>query len=166
MLYSALFVFIIILLLYVVYLLYQYKRLTEINLTYANEIDSLTQAVHDEVSEKKQLIDKLDTTVEYVSALSASLREEKKKVKSTEVRTGLVMEKMAPFLEAFQHNPKNAHFLGQPIDYIVFNDDGVVFVEVKTGKSRLSTKQNNIKKLIEQGKVKFELVRFEHGYKS
>jgi len=97
-----------------------------------------------------------------LSKVKKDLQTEKSRNKSVEVRTGQIMETMAPFMEVFNHNPKNAHFLGSPIDYIVFNDDEIVFLEVKTGKARTTPKQNNIKKLIKEGKVSFELVRFDY----
>ena len=78
--------------------------------------------------------------------------------KSSEVRTGQIAEQLVPFLDKFKYNPKNAHFIGMPIDYIVFNDDEVVFVEVKTGKSSLSNKQKNIKSLVDSSKVRFETI--------
>ena len=53
-----------------------------------------------------------------------------------------VQEHLAPLFPAFlsQFNPKDARFLGTPLDFIVFDglDEGevrrVVFVEVKTGR--------------------------------
>jgi predicted Holliday junction resolvase-like endonuclease len=95
--------------------------------------------------------------------VTLKLKKEVGRNKSVEVRTGQIMEKAVPFLDAFGHDPKNAHFCGNFIDYVVFNDDGIVFVEVKTGKARLSKKQRHIKKLIEDGKVKFELLRIDYG---
>ena len=65
-------------------------------------------------------------------------------------------------MEAFGENPQNAHHMGSPIDYIVFNEDSIIFVEVKTGKARLTKKQNNIKRLVEEGKVGFKTVRFDY----
>lgn len=81
--------------------------------------------------------------------------------KSSEVRTGQIAEQMVPFLKHFKHDPKNAHFIGQPIDYIVFNNDNITFVEVKSGKAALSDKQKHIKKLIENKQVIFETIRVE-----
>ena len=78
--------------------------------------------------------------------------------KSSEVRLGQISEHLAPFTDSFKHDPKKAHFLGNPIDYVVFEDDKIVFVEVKSGESKLSTSQKNIKKLISDGKVEFEQV--------
>lgn len=104
--------------------------------------------------------------LEYLQGEFARVKEKLQKEisrnKSVEVRTGFIMEKLAPFLEVFKHDPNNVVFIGKPIDMIVFNEDEIVFIEVKTGKSQLITKQRNIKKLIKEGKVKFETVRF--GY--
>lgn len=72
---------------------------------------------------------------------------------------GQTAEKIAPFLKDFKFDPQKCQFLGQPIDYIVFEDDEVVFLEVKSGKAQLSTKQRKIKKLIKEKKVKWEEFR-------
>ena len=50
--------------------------------------------------------------------------------KSSEVITGQIAEKLAPFLSDFKYNPQNSIFLGQPIDYLVFEEDQIVFVEI------------------------------------
>jgi len=81
--------------------------------------------------------------------------------KSSEVRVGQIAENLAPFLKDFKYNPKKAHFMGAPIDYVVFEDDKVIFLEIKSGKSRLSKGQQNIKKLVEDGKVVWETMRIE-----
>ena len=79
--------------------------------------------------------------------------------KSSEVRTGLIAEQMAPFIGGFPYNPKDAHFLGKPIDFIVFSEDGIHFVEVKSGEARLTDVQRKIRKDIEENKVSFEVFR-------
>jgi|TARA_B110000495_G_scaffold202024_1_gene220944 predicted Holliday junction resolvase-like endonuclease len=81
--------------------------------------------------------------------------------KSTEVRTGHIVEKFAPFLEGFPHDPSSAVFLGQPIDYIVFEDDGVTFSEIKSGKAQLSKKQRLIRDHIKEGRVFWEEIRVD-----
>ena len=81
--------------------------------------------------------------------------------KSSEVRLGQIAEHLSPFLTQFNHDPKQARFLGNPLDFVVFEDDGIYFVEVKTGASRLSTGQNKYKKLIEEGKVYFEEIKIQ-----
>lgn len=79
--------------------------------------------------------------------------------KSSEVRLGQISENLAPFLKDFKYNPKEAHFIGMPIDYIIFEEDKIVFLEVKSGESRLSQKQTNIKRLIKEGKIEWDEMR-------
>ena len=81
------------------------------------------------------------------------------KKRSTEVRTGHIVEKFAPFLEEFPYDPESAAFLGKPIDYIVFEKDMVRFLEVKSGGSQLNEKQRKIRDLIKDKKVSFETLR-------
>ena len=81
--------------------------------------------------------------------------------KSSEVRLGQITEQLTPFLEKFKYNPKKARFIGMPIDYIVFEDNKIIFIEVKSGKSKMSKNQNAIKKLIESGKVEFETIQIK-----
>jgi len=81
--------------------------------------------------------------------------------KSSETRLGQIAEHMVPVLEAFPYDPKNCHFLGMPIDYIVFDfDEGkIVFLEVKTGNARESDRQKVIKNIIKSGRVFYERIR-------
>lgn len=81
--------------------------------------------------------------------------------KSSEVITGQIAEKLAPFLSDFEYDPQNAIFLGQPIDYLVFNKDEIVFVEIKSGKSQLSKKQRTIRDLIKDNKVNWKEIRIK-----
>lgn len=86
--------------------------------------------------------------------------------KSSEVRVGLIGEQIAPFLDAWPFETKNFKFMGAPIDGISFEDDGVVFIEIKTGHARLSPKQRQIRKQVRDGKVKFMEFRIEEdGYR-
>jgi predicted Holliday junction resolvase-like endonuclease len=78
---------------------------------------------------------------------------------SSEVRLGQIAEHLVPFLENFKYDPKKAHFLGMPIDYIVFDENKIIFLEVKTGYSKLSPTQQAIKKLVEDKKVYWEELR-------
>jgi predicted Holliday junction resolvase-like endonuclease len=81
--------------------------------------------------------------------------------KSSEVRLGQIAEKLAPFLEDFPYNPEDATFLGQPIDYIIFDDTSIVFVEIKTGKSKLSAKQRHIRDLVKNKYVEWKEIRIK-----
>jgi len=54
---------------------------------------------------------------------------------------GKITEHFIPYLPMFKYNPKDARFIGSPIDFIVFDglSEGeirkIVLVEVKAGKS-------------------------------
>ena len=107
---------------------------------------------------------------------SASLAKEQEKYrkllsqkKSSETRLGQISENLVPFLVGCPHNPKNMTFLGQPIDYLVFDlDEGkITFLEVKSGNSRASKKQRLIKNIIQEGHVYYEEIRInEKGVKT
>ncbi|MBC8409975.1 MAG: hypothetical protein H8E12_14820 [Rhodobacteraceae bacterium] len=81
--------------------------------------------------------------------------------KSSEVITGQIAEKLAPFLKDFKHDPQQATFCGQPIDYLVFGENEITFVEIKSGNSRLSAKQKRIKNQIQAGRVVWEEIRIK-----
>lgn len=85
--------------------------------------------------------------------------------KSTEVRVGQISEQIAPFLHAWPWKSGRFRFIGAPIDGISFEDDKVVFVEIKTGKGRLSPSQLRIRKQIRERKVEWVEFRVEpDGY--
>ena len=81
--------------------------------------------------------------------------------KSSEVRLGLITEQLAPFIHLMDNYPKkeNLRFLGTPLDYIYFDEDKIVFIEVKSGESKLSPWQNKLKNLINEKKVYFDLIK-------
>ena len=79
--------------------------------------------------------------------------------KSSEVRTGKIAEQISPFLADYPLEPRTARFIGDPIDFVHFDEDKVTFVEVKSGKSQLSTKQRRIRDMIKAGKVDFVIYR-------
>lgn len=81
--------------------------------------------------------------------------------KSISTRYGKMTEQFLPFLKDFPYNPENFRFLGNPIDGVQFEDDKIIFIEFKTGKSKLSSKQEKIKELILKKKVSFEEHRLE-----
>lgn len=84
-------------------------------------------------------------------------------IRSMNVKHGQHWENFVPFMPDFEKiaNKENTVFLGMPVDLISFDDDAVKFIEVKTGKSRLSEKQEKIKKLIDEKKVKWFELRYE-----
>lgn len=123
-----------------------------------SQIATLTEFYQKADRDRCELATKLS---EVESKLSQKISGER----SEQVRMGLLSENLAPLLKDFPYNSKGLRGLFNPIDFIHFGEDQITFVEVKTGDSVLSEKQRNIKKLIESGKVKFEIHRLnEQGY--
>jgi predicted Holliday junction resolvase-like endonuclease len=90
---------------------------------------------------------------------------------------GQIAEQLAPLLPGFPYLPSDSHFIGDPVDYIVFNgytefkerhssNDNfeLVIIDIKQNKAHLSKGQKQIAKAIEAGKVRFETIRiFDDG---
>tara|TARA_R110000822_G_scaffold110654_2_gene240882 strand:+ start:1658 stop:2023 length:366 start_codon:yes stop_codon:yes gene_type:complete len=106
---------------------------------------------------------KLRSSKGNVETLLKTKQDEYKKLlsqkKSSEVRLGQISENLAPFLKDFKYDPKKAHFMGMPIDYIIFEEDKIVFLEIKSGEARLSAKQRKIRDLIKNKKVEWDEMR-------
>lgn len=109
-----------------------------------------------EVLENERLT--LQQSLEYQQQQYDKLFHQKK---SSEVRTGKIAEQMAPFLKDYPLDSKTGRFLGDPIDFVHFEEDKVTFVEVKSGKAQLNKKQRQIRDLINEGKVDFVIYRVE-----
>ena len=108
------------------------------------------------MADQEKLISALDEKLRLNEAQYDKLLGQKK---SSEVRTGKITEQIAPFLADYPNNPRTARFIGDPIDFVHFDEDKVTFVEVKSGKSQLSKKQRAIRDLIKDGKVEFVIYR-------
>jgi predicted Holliday junction resolvase-like endonuclease len=88
--------------------------------------------------------------------------------RSQSVILGKVTEHLVPFLPSFKFNPKDARFIGSPIDILVFDgmDQGelrdILFIEVKTGPSAaLTARERQIRDAIRTGRVKWQELRVE-----
>ena len=88
--------------------------------------------------------------------------------RSQSVILGKVTEHLVPYLPTFTFNPKDARFIGSPIDILVFDgmDEGelreIVFIEVKTGQTAALTKrERQIREAVSAGRVKWREVRVE-----
>ncbi|MBR0033123.1 MAG: Holliday junction resolvase [Treponema sp.] len=89
------------------------------------------------------------------------LQEESVK-RSKAVTAGLMGEQIAPFLPNFPCNPADVRFVGKPIDFVAFPGAAkgdeiseVLFIEVKTGSSKLSEREKQIKSAVESGRVRY-----------
>ena len=90
---------------------------------------------------------------------------------SRAVLKGKMAEQLAPILPEFPYLPSDAKFLGDPIDYVIFNGytdlrDGsgqdnieIILVDIKSGGARLTKGQQAIAEAIKQGRVRFETIR-------
>ena len=81
------------------------------------------------------------------------------KKQSLSVKYGKMTEQFLPFLELYPYDENNFRFLGNPVDGVQFNEDGIVFVEFKAAGSRLTPEQRRIRELIERKKVSFDEIR-------
>src|SRR5262245_28234699 len=85
--------------------------------------------------------------------------------RSRSVIIGKVTEHLTPWLPSFPFNPKDARFIGSPIDMIIFDGADeeelrrIVFLEIKTNASGLSGRQRRIRDVIKAGKVEWQELR-------
>lgn len=85
--------------------------------------------------------------------------------RSAAVTRGQTFEHLVPFMDDFGYHPRDARFLGSPIDFVVFDGLGetdvreIVFVEVKTGRSRLSARERAVRKAVREGRVRWRELR-------
>jgi predicted Holliday junction resolvase-like endonuclease len=91
--------------------------------------------------------------------VAVPLKMEKKKLeekkRSMASIYGKTTEQFAPFMNSYPFDTKKFRFIGTPIDGIQFEEDKIVFVEIKSASSTLSQNQKSIKKLIDDKKVEW-----------
>ena len=127
------------------------------------------------VREASDLINQIEEITSQNAEKSEEIKKQKSRAASAHTTKGQILEKWCPFLEHPDIDPdweaKNWSFMGNPIDYIVFDwrndktinlaDGKVVMLDVKSGKSQLTTKQRRIRDLIQAGKVEWKTIRLE-----
>ncbi len=95
---------------------------------------------------------------------SRKIKQERKDAvkRSRAVLTGQFSEQLSPYLPGFPCNPSQVKFLGKPVDFVAFVEnpdtalvEEILFIEVKTGNSKLTEREQSIKNTIAQHKVKF-----------
>jgi predicted Holliday junction resolvase-like endonuclease len=139
------------------------KKVMELNKNTELEIKKLT---HESESKLKNLSH--DWEVKYTK----ELKEVKEMIQSAEkymrhdavkrsrrVLLGKLWEQVSPYIPKFPFKPSDMKFMGAPIDFIVFDGMGekdikqVIFLEVKSGDSKLNAQEKKLKKIIEEKKV-------------
>jgi predicted Holliday junction resolvase-like endonuclease len=92
--------------------------------------------------------------------------------RSQAVTVGKVHEQLIPYLPAFPYNPKDVRFLGGPVDLVVFDglSEGrlrrVVFLEVKTGGSCLTSRERCVRDVIQAREVEWAELRVGRSFAS
>lgn len=109
---------------------------------------------------------------EHQQALTAA---QKRSVNTSRaVLKGKMAEQLAPIMPEFQYLPSDAKFMGDPIDYVVFDgytdfrdgegsadDIEVVLIDIKSGGARLTKGQQAIAQAVREGRVRFETIRID-----
>ena len=93
---------------------------------------------------------------------------------SRAVLKGKMAEQLAPIMPQFEYLPSDAKFLGDPVDYVVFDgytdlrdgegrpeDIEIVLIDIKSGGARLTKGQVAIAQAIQAWRVRFETVRID-----
>lgn len=93
---------------------------------------------------------------------------------SRAVLKGKLAEQFAPILPDFPYLPSDAKFLGDPVDYIVFDgysafcagqaraeDIQIVLLDVKSGRARLSVGQKAIAQAVRRGNISFHTLHID-----
>lgn len=82
--------------------------------------------------------------------------------RSQATTVGMVSEQLVPYFPEFPWNPKDARFIGSPVDFLVFDgltDErlrAVVFVEVKAGPSAsLTRRERQVRDAVAEGRVEW-----------
>ncbi len=127
----------------------------------SNALNIANEKLQEQVNLSRQLIAEIDLLKQAVSFQEGRYTNLMHQKKSSEVRTGKITEQMSPFLADYPLSPATAKFIGDPIDFVHFDEDKITFVEVKSGKSHLSKRQRQIRDLVKAGKVEFTIYRVE-----
>lgn len=121
--------------------------------------------IYSQIKIKKLSSEIEDKKVEFEKERT-KIRQDAKK-RSGAVQWGKTIEHFIPFTSEFPVPVEDCTFLGMPIDYVAFKDSGssskcsIHFIEVKSGNAFLMSKQKNIKKAIEEGRVYWHEISVE-----
>lgn len=103
--------------------------------------------------------------IQDIEELKRLFKESEKIIKTKSVSSsrrslvGKFIERFIPFLKQMPFEPSDMHFIGSPVDYIVFeglhedNVQRITFVEIKTGGSKLTKREKGLKETVERKKV-------------
>lgn len=159
-------VLIILLVLFLIYLFWKYSELKGEIENRARDIFEKWRSteLETQANEKAKLLFQ-----DWAQQEEKGIREDAIK-RSEAVIQGKVTEHLIPFFPGFKYNPKDARFMGTPVDLVVFDglSEGemrnVVFVEVKTGKTaNLSSRERLVRNCVESKDVVYEIIHHRGG---
>lgn len=87
--------------------------------------------------------------------------------RSRSIIKGQVAETFAPLMPNFPIPSNQCQFLGKPVDFIGFKEDDkgniseVLFIEVKSGSSKLSKREKSLQSTIDAGNVSYVIYNAE-----
>lgn len=137
------------------------KIISENSAKFEQELNNVMNSSYAVIEAKDK---EIQTLIGEIDDKIKKAREESVK-KSKEVISGKVAEQLVPYFPNFKYNPKDMHFIGSPIDYIIFNglDAGnlveIVLLEVKNGKSTLNAREKQVKNCVS---FKYEIYKVEN----
>lgn len=123
----------------------------------------------------------------YVEDLKKEFEYDKKQAKKVALNSsrntikGQMSERYCPFQADFLYAPEDCHFMGKPLDFIVFKniekyreddpnitleDIEIVFLEIKTGNSNLTRVEKAIKHAVDNKKVSFQVYHYNDNLSS
>ena len=124
------------------------------------------------VSERVELEEEYNKNLKEVEK---EAKKQKGRAQSAHTSKGYIVEKWCPFIDHPDIDEKwkseNWSYLGNPIDYIIWDwhhnkkdnlEDGkIIFIDVKSAKSQLTTKQRRIRDLINEGRIEWREIRLD-----
>ena len=134
----------------------------------------------EQLGSSQQKVKFLDATINTLSHQVAKLetdlettqveaKKQKGRAASAHTSKGQILEKWAPFVD--HPEIENWSFMGNPIDYIVWDyrqdkntnvEEGMIYImDVKSAKAQLSTKQRRIRDLVKAGRVEWREIRLD-----
>lgn len=84
--------------------------------------------------------------------------------RSLVVHIGKTLEHIAPIIPQLGHHPRDVRGIFDPVDYVAFNGmfekksiDSISFIEIKTGKSRLTPIERKIRDAVKDQRVEWKM---------